>query len=497
MKCSLLLVTAVMLAASASALAQTVITYPMDAQINLGGGGTNDSPDGDAIYIPTWNSREYLEFMSDEPDGYTRCWIQGLDPNSAGGYYYGPYIDFVLAGDGPFDFTGAPSTLEFDCRYNQDPFSNGNPYDDAPIFCRVYTFDDPNDVYQGYMDFGLVYQTGPLNQCVDKPTGYPEWKHVVVDTADNSIDYNCDNQNDRSTGGVFDMTHVSRMRFWGTDWQATGLGPANDWIDIKNVVLTLYPPPCDYDLDGDGDVDLLDLSTLLIDFGCAPYLDGAYDTGGFEGYTLGDLPGQDGWVEDSTDPGYGKVQIINDPTSGGTHGKVMAIDPPGTAGGWLGAYRAITPPTQRFVFIEWDQYRTDTGDNVWYADNPDFANWWAMQWDQNGQASSYFFDFGVAITPLQWQHVSYSIDTVNGDVTVDIDGVQFSSAMTPATFRGLCFEVEPTEASGENGPIYVDNLTITETNVDPLAGCAVDLNGDHKTDLIDLSMLLTNFGCTP
>ncbi len=152
---------------------------------------------------------------------------------------------------------------------------------------------------------------------------------------------------------------------------------------------------------------------------------------------------------------------------------------------------------QRYVLLEWDQYRTDTGDNVWVADNPDFAGWWAMQWDQNGQASSYFFDFGVAITPLQWQHVKYSIDTVGGRATLDIDGVQFSSNQPDTSIAGLAFEMEPTAASGENGPIYIDNVMIRQSNVDPITGCAIDLNGDGKSDLIDLSMLLTNFGCTP
>lgn len=186
-----------------------------------------------------------------------------------------------------------------------------------------------------------------------------------------------------------------------------------------------------------------------------------YDSGGFEGYALGSLPGQDGWVEDTTDPSYGTVDVIADPTGAGM-GQVIVLDPPGTAGGWLGAFRAFGPSTAPIVIIEWDQWRADTNDNFWYADSVAFDGWWAMQWDQNGQASAYFFDFGVDVTPGIWQHVTYTIDTLNGTATVDIDGTSFTTNQPDLSIDGIDLEVEPTEAGGAGGPVYLDNLLVTQ-----------------------------------
>lgn len=189
-----------------------------------------------------------------------------------------------------------------------------------------------------------------------------------------------------------------------------------------------------------------------------------YDSQGFEPalYTLGNLPGQDGWVDDTTDAGYGQVQVVNDPTASG-RGQVICLDAPGTAGGWLGAARSYGPSTLATVTIEWDQWRADTNDNLWIADTTAFDGWWAMQWDQNGQASSYYFDFGVAVTPGVWQHVKYTLNMPAGSATVDIDGTSFSSSHPDLTIDGIVFENEPTDAGGAGGPIYIDNLRVVET----------------------------------
>jgi len=255
-----------------------------------------------------------------------------------------------------------------------------------------------------------------------------------------------------------------------------------------------YPIVCPGDIDGDGDTDHSDLGVLLSDWGCPSELTPVYDTFGFEAYDLGDLPGQDGWEDDTTDPNYGMVQVVDDPTDSGM-GQVIMLDPPGTAGGWLGAARALdSPTTARYVMIEWDQWRPDTGDNFWYADTLDSGGWWAMQWDQNGQASSYYFEFGVPITTGQWQHVSYIIDTVDGTATVDIDGEKHTSDQPDTAIDGIVFEMEPTEHEGDNGPVYADNLRISEGD-DYSLDCAGDLDGDNDTDHSDLGILLADWGC--
>ncbi|MBI4579394.1 MAG: PEP-CTERM sorting domain-containing protein, partial [Planctomycetes bacterium] len=109
-------------------------------------------------------------------------------------------------------------------------------------------------------------------------------------------------------------------------------------------------------------------------------------------------------------------------------------------------------------------YRTGITDNLWYADTIAFDGWWAIQWDQNFQASSYFFDFGVPVSAGIWQHVKYTIDTAGGTSTVEIAGVgSFSSSQPDTTINGIDLEVEPTESGGADGPTYIDNLRMVET----------------------------------
>ncbi|MBN1918552.1 MAG: PEP-CTERM sorting domain-containing protein [Verrucomicrobia bacterium] len=197
-------------------------------------------------------------------------------------------------------------------------------------------------------------------------------------------------------------------------------------------------------------------------FACAQVT--LFDSQGFESplYSPGDLPGQDSWIVDSTE-GQPNPQVIDDPT-GSAMGQVVQFDAADAVSGWSGAFRPFGPSTPGVVVIEWDQYRVDTGDNLWCADSVSFDGWWAMQWDLNGQASSYFYEFGVALTLNQWQHVTYTIDTIALTATVDIDGISFMSAMPDSAIGGLAFELENTAVAG-NGPVLVDNVMVTSSPI--------------------------------
>ncbi len=484
--------------------AQTVIDIPMDQQINVGRPPTAQSPNSDAIYIPPTLPDSWMEFMNDEPEGYTRVHLFGnfAITGHYNGWYYGPYIDFNLAGYDELFFLGAGSTMEFDCRFFQDAWSNPNPYQDAPIFVRVYNYDVPGDLYQGYVDYGMRYQTGSGNQCPTKPQGYPEWFHVTIDLDDLAADVNCDSTDDVTTGGVWDLARISRMRFYGTDWNSGVLADPSDFIDVKNIRLTLYAPPCPGDLNDDGETGLTDLALLLSNFGQTTTPTPVFDTGGFAAYTLGDLPGQDGWVDDTTNPAFGVVQIVDDPTGLG-YGKVMAIDPPGIDdANWLGAARTFDAlPTSRYVIYEWDQYRTGLSDNLWMADAVAFDGWWSLQWDGGGSAGliyPYGFNGGnMGLTAGVWQHIRYEFDTLTNVATVRL-GADYRNAnygeVADPDFDGIVFECTPTASGGEDGPLYIDNLVVGEAVALELIG---DYDVDGDVDLADLAFLLSSYGCTP
>ena len=202
--CALLLTA---LPAGAVALAEV----PFDQQINIGL--------GDAIYAPYFDE---LTFRSDEPEGYCRQTM--IVGGGAGGYYYGPYVDFVKAGIGAIDISDPATVLEVYCRYFQGG-ENTNPYADAPIFYRVYTYDEANVNYLGHREYGIFY--GPTGE-----TWYPTWTYKTFALNDSGLwPY--------PQAGLFDPTKVARMRFWGTDWSGMG----QDFIDVKKLKITVIPEP--------------------------------------------------------------------------------------------------------------------------------------------------------------------------------------------------------------------------------------------------------------
>ncbi len=191
------------------------VDIPMDQQINLG--------EGDAIFS---SGDAFITFEPanppDEPEGFTRYHLNK-------GWYYGPYIDFVLSGDGPIDITKTNLTFEFDARAFQDPITNTNPYGDCNIFVTMYNYD--GSMLNGYREYGIVY--GPNVNSFPFGDWYPTWSHVTISVATSGKDTNYG-------GNTFDPTNITRMRFYGTDWD-TGNGGLDDFIDIKNVQFVLNP----------------------------------------------------------------------------------------------------------------------------------------------------------------------------------------------------------------------------------------------------------------
>ncbi|MBP7747884.1 MAG: PEP-CTERM sorting domain-containing protein [Phycisphaerae bacterium] len=207
------------LLAPVAAMSSILVSLPLDAQINLGYTYNSQSPSGDAIY-PAFNSDTQTFF----PGSHVRHNL--LYGGGAGSWYY-QYVDFNLAGittpGNGLDLSAAGSTVTFDTRYYQDPEMNTNPYGDAPVFLRLYTYGADGNTYIGYRDYSIVYAT----QAPWSDPPYPTWTTVTVDV--NATAY--------TQGGTFDVTNVSRLRWYGTDWSGVG----TDFVDFRNLVITPEP----------------------------------------------------------------------------------------------------------------------------------------------------------------------------------------------------------------------------------------------------------------
>lgn len=200
-----------------------VINVAMDQQINVGKPGTAQSPTGNAIY-PLAGTGSSLSFGTDGTDGWSRCTTTG------GGWYY-HYLDLNLAGIGAVDLSQAGSTVSFDARYFQDPQTNAGAYADAPIFARVYTYAADGNTALGYRDFGIVYATQPT---WNNPR-FPDWTRVTIDVNSAGTVTNVGT-------GLYDPSKISRIRWYGTDWQGHG----QDFVDVKDVSLSgtgIVPEP--------------------------------------------------------------------------------------------------------------------------------------------------------------------------------------------------------------------------------------------------------------
>lgn len=194
-----------------------LVDLPLDQQINLGLTYNTQSPSGDAIY-PAFNADTQTFFpgshvrhnMTTVPASW---WYQYLDLNLAG---------VTTPGNG-LDLSAAGATISFDTRYYQDALTNTNPYGDAPVFLRLYTYAADGNTYVGHRDYGIVYATQtPLSN-----PPYPEWTTVTVGISTSTY----------SDGGTFDVANVSRIRWYGTDWSGGG----EDFVDFRNVVITPEP----------------------------------------------------------------------------------------------------------------------------------------------------------------------------------------------------------------------------------------------------------------
>jgi len=207
---------------SAQAFSAGIFSLAMDQQVNNGAGN---------VIYPYNDSQFPLEIGTN--GAFTRA---KMKPGA--GWYYGPFVSFRRMLGHDLDLSNPNTVMTFDARVFHGS-TNTEPYKDANVFVRVYT-GDANHAYLGYRDFNLVY--GP-NMSAD-PNKYPNWKTPVLYMNDfakhkASIGNTDPNYTAYVGGGTFDLTKVTYMRFYGSDWKGMG----DDYLDVKNLKIAAVPEP--------------------------------------------------------------------------------------------------------------------------------------------------------------------------------------------------------------------------------------------------------------
>jgi hypothetical protein len=373
--------------------------------------------------------------------------------------------------DPPIDFTYGEFTIEL--QWYSDWWIPG---ESITFWLRVYSraWDE---------DAGEWVLSGTQNYAYDVemsgPGGGPGWQTWTRPVGDwNETDY----------WGPFIDDQVYKFRIDSVLWDPD-LTPYSFGISHFELVV----PECPHDLDGDDDVDLNDLAMLLSEYGCTPAEASVYDTGGFEAYQLGDLHNQDGWWADPNGvPFDGVAQVIDDPTGGGM-GKVVILDAKdSTPDDYVFAERQLDSPiTDGVTVFEWDQYRTDTGDNIYHGN---CGGWFAAEWDSAsppGQLPPSGWAGGPAPSTNQWHHVRYELNLETGVARIMLDGGAPFEGTFDNTGPTACINwgISNTTVAG-NGPLYLDNIAIKRMSI-----CHIDYNADGYTNLTDLATLLAEYGC--
>ena len=175
------------LVAGVPAKAGVIVELPLDAQIDIGLGPAITG---------------FTSFESEGGVGFVRKYV------TPGGWYFGPAVDLVKAGYGPWVDLSIPGTqLRYRARYFQGG-GNPNPYGDAPIFVVL------RDVNGKSGGLGISY--GPRPDPV-----FPGWAECVDSATADHWPLDPD----------FDPSRVVAIEFFGTDWSGTG----DDFIDIRDL----------------------------------------------------------------------------------------------------------------------------------------------------------------------------------------------------------------------------------------------------------------------
>ena len=169
---------------------------------------------------------------------------------------------------------------------------------------------------------------------------------------------------------------------------------------------------------------------------------------------------------------------LADPTGEG-HGQVMRLESVNADDAtWSGAYRPVAdlPVTGTPVFsVFWDQFRRSTGDNLWFAEDISYSDWFGFQWDLSGTIQPQFTGDGeIALTAAKWQTIRIDFDYTNSTIEGFVDGVSGGKKAFTGNYqhwRGLDLEIVGTASNGgNNGPNFIDNVRIISPEAIPEPG---------------------------
>lgn len=209
-----------------------------------------------------------------------------------------------------------------------------------------------------------------------------------------------------------------------------------------------------------------------------------FDTGGFEGYSAGNIVGQNGWVDAGNSeglpagqysPNAHNAQIVTGP---GGSGNVLQFDNIDKT------YQAVQRPFANVVGV--DRYAKATFD-YFREDKTIYNNldWWPMgsnpyyglAWDNAASAPGQILPFGFGNgqapqSPDRWNHVELVWDLQTGKGNAWFNGTQIATDAnigTGAEYNGWLFDdwqtVDQNRTPNQLGrKVYVDNLVITAGN---------------------------------
>jgi len=199
-----------------------------------------------------------------------------------------------------------------------------------------------------------------------------------------------------------------------------------------------------------------------------------FDTGGFEGYTLGSVIGQSvgggytgapEWELDAMGRPPVIPKIVVDPTNSG-RGQVLDLTPgPVNTSDWTGVYL----PTGELagggvVTVSWEQYLGTTNHSIFIAETTDQSGWYGYQYPLSVppmfHPNANLTDPGQELKAGVWQQFNLTLDFINGSVTSVVDGSPVTVPLYSMwnNFRGLDIEVFSTPF---DGAVYFDNIVVT------------------------------------